>query len=99
MKVDIVSQEDKAFMDYFKNFEIENKVFKFKRTKNAGAMKSQIQEVQKYIKQQTKTKKSFSFNFLGKKFHQIYSPKTGNYTLFSSTQMTKRDKRIWLGNS
>ena len=98
IKEDKLSDEDKKFAEYFKKtFGVEVKTFKFKNTKNAGAIKSQILEVYRYSLTLMKTKNDFKINCFGTTYNYWYQPKIDNYKIIRVSKMSKRDRRIWLG--
>lgn len=98
MKVDKVSEDDKVFIDYFKKtFGLDTKIFKFKKTKNAGANKSQVLEVFNYVKKRMKQKENFKIVYMNLTYNHIYNRETDKYTVSRSNGMSERDRRIWLG--
>ena len=61
MKVDTLPEKDKDFISMFKDrIKQETTVLKFKRTNNAGAIKSQNMLIFNFAKNKMKTKKDFN---------------------------------------
>lgn len=82
MKEDIVSAKDQEFMKKLKlDYEKMLKVFKFKNTKNKGALKSQRFEVFRYSIKRMASKQNFNIQIGNTLIKYIYNIKEDTYNI------------------
>ena len=97
MKEDIVSAKDKDFMKKLKLMaEQMCKVFKFKNTKNKGALKSQRLEVFRYSIKRMASKQNFNIQIGNKLIKYTYNIKEDTYNIiFSDLRKIRNSINAW----